>query len=108
MLAMQNVDIESSFASSRLPEDKRSIDKQIKAYLLDSIDKDAAGATSRMTNHGQSIDGLNLLKSQTIDLPLLLTQDENDESENVNSSVQITTENVQDSVVILDVHDIHK
>jgi len=27
MLAMQNVDIESSFASSRLPEDKRTIDK---------------------------------------------------------------------------------
>jgi hypothetical protein len=27
MIAMQNVDIESSFASSRLPEDKRSVDK---------------------------------------------------------------------------------
>ena len=27
MMAMQNVDIESSFASSKLPEDKRMIDK---------------------------------------------------------------------------------
>ena len=39
MLAMQNVDIESSFASSKLPEDKRSIDKQMKVCLLDSTDK---------------------------------------------------------------------
>ena len=39
MLAMQNVDIESSFASSKLPLDKRSIDKQMKVCLLDSTDK---------------------------------------------------------------------
>lgn len=39
MLAMQNVDIESSFASSKLPEDKRSVDKQMRVCLLDSTDK---------------------------------------------------------------------
>lgn len=40
MLAMQNVDIESSFASSKLPEDKRTIDKQIKACLLESSERE--------------------------------------------------------------------
>ena len=37
---MQNVDIESSFASSKLPEEKRSVEKQIKACLLESLDKE--------------------------------------------------------------------
>ena len=40
ILAMQNVDIESSFASSKLPEEKRSVEKQIKACLLESLDKE--------------------------------------------------------------------
>lgn len=58
MMALQNVDIESSFASSRLPEDKRSVEKQIKACLLDSIDR----------KDGRSIDVSELLKSQTMNL----------------------------------------
>ena len=40
MIAQQNVDIESSFASSRLPEDKRSVERQIKACLLESLDRE--------------------------------------------------------------------
>lgn len=40
MLAMQNVDIESSFASSKLPEDKRTIDKQFRANLLESCERE--------------------------------------------------------------------
>ena len=40
MLAQQNVDIESSFASSKLPEEKRSVEKQvIKANLFDSVER---------------------------------------------------------------------
>jgi len=38
-IAMQNVDVESSFASSKLPEEKRSMDKQIRACLLDQTDR---------------------------------------------------------------------
>ena len=40
MLAMQNVDIESSFASSKLPEDKRTIEKQFRANLLESCERE--------------------------------------------------------------------
>ena len=55
MVAMQNVDVESSYASSKLPEDKRSIDKQIKACLLDQTDRKS-----------KSINISELLKSQTL------------------------------------------
>lgn len=46
MLAMQNVDVESSFASSHLPEDKRSIEKRIRACLLESTERVHRGPIS--------------------------------------------------------------
>lgn len=55
MIAMQNVDVESSFASSKLPEEKRSMDKQIRACLLDQTDRKS-----------KSINISELLKSQTL------------------------------------------
>ena len=50
MLAQQNVDIESSFESSRLPEDKRSVEKQIRACLLDSIDIEIAKESDNISD----------------------------------------------------------
>ena len=50
MIALQNVDIESSFESSRLPEDKRSVEKQqIRACLLESLEnRDVSNSTSEL------------------------------------------------------------
>ena len=94
MLAMQNVDIESSFASSRLPEEQRTIEKQIKACLLDSLERDSKDLDltelTRRTNF--------LLQS-----PSRLGQAP---SENIDSSAQVT-EYGQDSVVLLDLKQLH-
>ena len=86
LLAMQNVDVESSFASSRLPEEKRTIDKEIKVNLLDTV------CPSTFTL-------LEPMKTQS----RLVT--EHAPSENIDSSAQVT-ENGHDSVIILDVQNI--
>ena len=87
LLALQNVDVESSFASSKLPEDKRSIDQQINPNLLDSLERNSKG--------------LDFLKGKTMNLNLL----SGNQSEDINSSFRVT-ENIQDSVVMLDVNEL--
>ena len=71
MLALQNVDVESSFASSKLPEDKRSVEQQIKANLLDSLERigdDGGRSTPAGTARDQNNSTvLNFLRSQSFE-----------------------------------------
>ena len=100
MIAHQNVDIESSFESNRLPEDKRSVERhQIKANLLESLDnRDYPDSKSEL-----------LMNSKfKIELPILNNcKADADQSENIMTSVQVT-ESVHDSIILLDAQDLHK
>ena len=93
MIAHQNVDIESSFESNRLPEDKRSVERhQIKANLLESLDnRDYPDSKSELTNSKFKIE-LPILNNCKVDA---------DQSENIMTSVQVT-ESVHDSIILLD------
>ena len=82
MVKEQNADIESSFDSSQLPEDKRSKNNNLKASFLDNS---------------------NLLRKEAAAKFLNLAPDE--ENLKTNQSGDPSEENIQDSIVILDVKD---
>ena len=81
MVLAQNADVESSFDSSQLPEDKRSKNNNLKASFLDS---------SHILKKDKASKFLNYMPSE--------------ENIKTNQSVDVE-ENIQDSVVILDVQD---
>ena len=104
MLAQQNVDIESSFESSRLPEDKRSVEKQIRACLLDSIDIEIANPPVK---ENDNISDLTKKNKKVAEIFEQKNEGKSEvQSENIDTSVQVT-EKLNDSVVILDAKDIH-
>ena len=83
MVQAQNADVESSFDSSQLPEDKRSKNNNLKASFLDSsqIRKEKAAK--------------------------FLNYEPNEENIKTNQSGDnMVDENIQDSVIILDVQDL--
>ena len=83
MVQAQNADVESSFDSSQLPEDKRSKNNNLKASFLDSshIRKEKAAK--------------------------FLNYEPNEENIKTNQSGDNEVdENIQDSVIILDVQDL--
>ena len=83
MAQAQNADVESSFDSSQLPEDKRSKNNNLKASFLDSSHLLRKDKASKFLNY-----------------------EPNEENLKTNQSGDPTDENIQDSVIILDVQDL--
>ena len=84
MVQAQNADVESSFDSSQLPEDKRSKNNNLKASFLDSSHLIRKEKAAKFLNY-----------------------EPNEENIKTNQSGDnLIDENIQDSVIILDVQDL--